>query len=78
VNGSLTRIAYGGIGHGILTFYSVGEVEKESRSFGENYSLNTVASEQFSVGQRVRVKYTEKIFGPFWGRIYVLDMFPIK
>jgi len=78
VNGSLTLIAYGGIGHRILTFYSVGEVEKESRSFGKNYSLNTVASEQLSVEQRVRVKYTEKIFGPFWRRIYVLDMFSIE
>lgn len=40
------------------------------------YSLNTTASERFSVGQRVRVKYIERSLGPFWRRIYVLDMEP--
>jgi len=40
------------------------------------YSLNTTASERFSIGQRVRVKYIERSLGPFWRRIYVLDMEP--
>lgn len=40
------------------------------------YALNTVASRSLSVGQRVRVTYIERSFGPFWRRIYVLDVVP--
>ena len=38
------------------------------------YSLNTVASKAFEVGQQVRIQYRERVI-PFVGkRLYVLDM----
>ena len=38
------------------------------------YSLNTVASKEFDVGQKIRIQYRERVI-PFSGkRIYVLDM----
>ena len=50
------------------------EILLNSQDTPVNYSLNIIASEQFSIGQRVRVKYIERSLGPFWRRIYVLDM----
>ncbi len=42
------------------------------------FSLNTVASKAFNLGQRVQVRYRQRII-PFVGkRIYVLDMISIN
>ena len=38
------------------------------------FSLNTVASQAFKVGQKVQIRYRERVI-PFVGkRVYVLDM----
>ena len=41
-------------------------------------SFNTIKSQQFEVGQRVRVRYVERSLGPFGRRVTVLDMFPAE
>jgi hypothetical protein len=38
------------------------------------YSLNTVASQAFDVGKRVRVSYMERGIPFIWRRLYVIDM----
>jgi hypothetical protein len=38
------------------------------------YALNTVASESFEVGQRVRVQYVRRGIQGIWSRVWVLDM----
>ena len=40
-------------------------------------SVNTVAAERFSVGQRVRVEYQRRGLWPVWSRTYVLNVTPV-
>ncbi|TFG37659.1 MAG: hypothetical protein E4H46_01335 [Desulfobacterales bacterium] len=42
------------------------------------YALNTVASKEFEVGNRVQIEYQERGIPLLWKRLYVLDMRPIK
>ena len=52
------------------------EIAIDGRSDPLRYSLNTTASERFSVGQRVWVEYEERSLLPFWRRVFVLEMRP--
>ncbi|MEJ8857871.1 hypothetical protein WKW79_25100 [Variovorax robiniae] len=50
------------------------EIALEGRAERVLYSTNTVASRVLGVGQRVRVTYVERSFGPLWHRTQVLDV----
>lgn len=50
------------------------EVEVEGLKDKARCSLNTVAAEKFSVGQKVRVQYIVRGQKPIWSRVYVTSM----
>jgi hypothetical protein len=52
------------------------EINVDGMPASVHYALNTVASEQFQVGQRVRVEYQQRGIPLLWSRIYILDMKP--
>ncbi len=54
------------------------EVKAEGMPAPVHYPLNTVASEQFRVGQRVQIEYQERSIPVLWKRVYVLDMRAIE
>jgi hypothetical protein len=47
-------------------------VDQLSASLG--YSLNTIASEHFEVGQKVDIQYQERGLTGIWRRVYVTSM----
>lgn len=50
------------------------EIKLDDRADPIRYSVNTLAGEEFEVGQRVSVNTQERGFKPIWHRVYVMDV----
>jgi hypothetical protein len=54
------------------------EIRVEGLAGEVRYPLNTVAANQYGVGQKVQIEYVERAIPLIWGRIYVTDMRPAE
>ncbi|MDQ3254763.1 MAG: hypothetical protein M3R15_12795 [Acidobacteriota bacterium] len=50
------------------------DIKVEGMAEPVRMSLNTVASKEFEVGQRVRIEYEQRGVPPFWQKAYALEM----
>ena len=49
-------------------------VRVDSLAGDVGYALNTVAAQEYEVGQTVKIQYEERSLPPVWRRIYVTNM----
>jgi hypothetical protein len=54
------------------------EIRVEGLSGAVHYTLNTVAANQYNVGQKVQIEYVERAIPLMWRYIYVTEMRPAE